>query len=145
LGAIFGQRLRWFRGWIELILPSIPKVAKGRVAADAMVTLLGPLVFAMFPVLLGMAFSSRFFALHVPTHWLQTALSPFMAASFAFLLTIAGVAIAFLDKVSWHRAILWIPIIYLYWGFLNVVALVALLQALVRWPRRWGRTTKVCP
>ncbi len=145
VGALYSQRLRWFRGWIELILPSIPKTFRGRAVADAMVTLLGPLVFAMFPVLLAIGFALSLFSLQVPTHWLQVTLYPFIVVSFLSLVTLAGAAIAFLDRVSWYRAILWIPIIYLYWGLLNVVALVALLQALVRWPKKWLRTAKVQP
>jgi cellulose synthase/poly-beta-1,6-N-acetylglucosamine synthase-like glycosyltransferase len=143
LGALFGQRLRWFRGWLELIVPSIPRSFRRKKLTDALFLLLTPLIFAIFPALaiIGLAFSLM--SLQIPVYWLQSLLYPVIMVSFLSLLLMAGVTIAYVDQVSWYRAILWIPVIFLYWGFLSLTAFISLLQALVRWPKKWRSTSKI--
>ena len=141
LGALYGQRLRWFRGWLELIIPSIRKSLGGKKLSDAPFLLLSPLIFAMFPILWLIGFLSIAWV-QLPALWLQSLLYPITLVSFLLLLVIAGVAVAYVERMAWYGGLLWIPMIFLYWGFLNVTAFVSLLQTLVMWPKRWVRTPK---
>ena len=143
LGALFGQRLRWFRGWLELIIPSIPRSFRSKKLTDALFLLLTPLIFAMFPALTIIGLALSLASLQIPVYWLQSLLYPIITLSFLSLLIMAGVTIAYVDRVVWYKAILWIPVIFLYWGFLSATAFVALLQALVRWPKKWSSTSKI--
>jgi len=143
LGALFGQRLRWFRGWLELIIPSIPRSFGSKKLTDALFLLLTPLIFAMFPALTIIGLALSLMSLQIPVYWLQSLLYPFIMLSFLSLLIMAGVTIAYVDRVVWYKAILWIPVIFLYWGFLSATAFVSLLQALVRWPKKWSSTSKI--
>jgi cellulose synthase/poly-beta-1,6-N-acetylglucosamine synthase-like glycosyltransferase len=141
LGALYGQRLRWFRGWLELIIPSVKKLAGGKKRSDAPFLLFSPVIFALFPILWLIGFISLEWV-QIPAFWFQSILYPFILFAFLLLLILAGGAVAYVDHEAWYKGILWIPMIFLYWGFLNLAAFVSLLQALVKWPKRWVRTSK---
>lgn len=141
LGALYCQRLRWFRGWHELILTSIGKSIGGKKLSDAPFLLVGPLIFALFPIL-WLIGSLSLMSVQIPVYWYQALLYPIILFSFALLLVVTGAAVAFIDRVAWYRGLLWIPIIILYWGFLSLTAFVSLLQTLVMWPKKWVPTPK---
>jgi hypothetical protein len=58
------------------------------------------------------------------------------------LLALAGVTMIFTEKPRKISNILWFPFIYCYWFIQNFVATYALLQIILRRPRRWEKTTK---
>jgi cellulose synthase/poly-beta-1,6-N-acetylglucosamine synthase-like glycosyltransferase len=133
LGALFGQRLRWFRGWLELIIPSIPRSFGSKKLTDALFLLLSPLIFALFPALAIIGLALSLASIQIPVYWFQSLLYPIILISFLSLLIMAGVTIAYFDynygeHVAWYLEILWIPVIFIYWGFLSATAFVSLLK-----------------
>ncbi len=58
------------------------------------------------------------------------------------LLALAGAAMIFAEKPRKISNAVWLPFIYCYWFIQNFVASYALLQILLRRPRRWEKTNK---
>jgi cellulose synthase/poly-beta-1,6-N-acetylglucosamine synthase-like glycosyltransferase len=140
--AFFRQRLRWFRGWIELILPTLSKVSKGGLRmADALVTIMGSMMapfFIMLPILV--LLSSIF-----PQLVLFGVTNVILEILTLFLIFTAGptwIALSVKTKIKWDKAILWAPIIVLYFILLNFIASIALFQVVTKSPKRWERTPK---
>jgi cellulose synthase/poly-beta-1,6-N-acetylglucosamine synthase-like glycosyltransferase len=148
LGSLFGQRLRWFRGWLELIIPSTRRSFGSKKLTDASFLLLTPFIIALFPIPILIDLALSLASLQTPIFWFQSLLYPIILLSFLSLLVMAGVTITYVDNtyfdpLPWYKAIFWIPVIFLYWGFLSLTALIALLQTLVRWPKKWTSTSKI--
>lgn len=135
------QRIRWLRGCMEVALKY------GRLMSnlswrnvDAEFTLVGPYMFA--PCLLG--YLMVILALLVPTT--PNVISIILAqATTLFTLTtlmFIGTALIYLSKPRKISNVLWLPFIYAYWTFQSFMALCAILQIILRRPKRWTRTTK---
>ena len=141
VSGFFKQRTRWFRGTMEVSLRYGRLLKRPRKeSVDAEVTLAGP--FVLISCLVGyVATVSSFF---VP---LNPDFAFFLLANvttlFTFLLlALAGVAMIFVEKPRKVSNIVWLPFIYCYWFIQNFVASYALLQILLRRPRKWEKTAK---
>jgi cellulose synthase/poly-beta-1,6-N-acetylglucosamine synthase-like glycosyltransferase len=141
VSGFFKQRTRWFRGTMEVSLKFGSLLKRPcKESVDAEVTLAGP--FILISCLLG--YLATFFSFFIP-------LNPDVAFSllcnvttlFTFvLLALAGAAMIFAEKPRKISNVVWLPFIYCYWFIQNFVASYALLQILLRRPRRWEKTEK---
>ena len=141
VSGFFKQRTRWFRGTMEVSLRYGSLLKRPcRETLDAEVTFAGP--FVLISCLLG--YFATFFSLFIP---LNPDFAFFLLANvttlFTFvLLALAGVAMIFAEKPRKISNVVWLPFIYCYWFIQNFVASYALLQILLRRPRKWEKTAK---
>ncbi|MGQ9552156.1 MAG: glycosyltransferase, partial [Candidatus Bathycorpusculaceae bacterium] len=139
LTQFFTQRTRWFRGCMEVWLKYGKLVRRvDRRCIDAEVTLLGPFVF--LPCLIGYLITVYSLLLPLQPDAVSTVLANVTSLFTVFLLSIAGVALIYASKPRRISNMLWLPFIYAYWIIQNFVALYALIQILLRRPRRWVKT-----
>ena len=141
LRQLFRQRTRWFRGCMEVSL-SYGRLLKtvNRGCLDAEITLFGPFMF--IPFLLGYVFGVYGFvgALHLDLF------SSLLAQGLVLLTTVSlfliGATLFYMEKPRRFTNLLWVPFVYAYLSIQNFVACYALLQILLKRPRRWIKTTK---
>lgn len=142
LGQLFGQRVRWFRGCMEVSIRYGRLVRKiDRRCIDAEITLFGPFMFVpfLFSYLLG---------LYAILDSIQPDLAiVVMTEATMVLMTVTlfliGLGLFYLAKPRRSRDLLWVPFVYAYLSVQSFVALYALLQIVFRRPRRWVKTAKV--
>lgn len=135
------QRVRWFRGTMEVGLKYGKLLRKlNRISFDAEVTLVGPFVFISCLIGYLIPLLSPMFPLKPDLFSLFLAhLTSFLTVG---LLAAAGVVMICATKPRKIRNLLWMPFIYVYWLVQNFIASYALLQILLRRPRKWEKTTK---
>jgi len=141
LRLLFRQRLRWFRGTMEVGLKYGGLVRKlDRRCFDAEVTFAGPYLF--IPCFLGYFIS--LYSLFVPfqSDVLSVVLANTASLLTLFLLSVAGLALIFVAKPWKIGNLLWLPFIYAYWSIQNFIVLYALAQIVFRRPRIWVKTEK---
>jgi len=139
LVQMFRQRIRWYRGSMEVALKYGRLIRKPSFRTlDAEATLLGPfvLIVSFLSYLLGpLVFAS----LDGSVVWLLTfggwaALTTTFAAGAVGLLSVA--------RPKRKRDVLWLPFIYAYWSFQVLLATCALLKIVFGAPREWKRTPR---
>jgi len=141
LTRLFRQRLRWFRGTMEVGLKYGRLVEKmDRRCVDAEITLAGPYVF--IPCLVGYLITVYSLLIPLQPDVVSTIMAQFTSLFTVFLLSIAGIALIYATKPRKMSNVLWLPFIYAYWSIQNFVALYALIQIFLRRPRRWVKTKK---
>lgn len=137
--SLISQRSRWYRGNIELMSrfgtllkrPSMRRI-------DAEVTLFGTLVMILCVVNYFMAFWS----FSMPPNFVMTMVVQFTSLFTLIILGVVGIALAYVAKPHSVRSVLWLPFIYVYWGFQSFIAVYALLQEILRRPRKWSKTAR---
>jgi len=141
LTQLFKQRTRWFRGCMEVSL-KYGKLLKrlDRRCIDAEITLTGPYMFV--PCLLGYLMGICSFL-----NLIQPSLLFMIMAQGAMLLTtvtlfLIGIGLFYLTKPRKITNLLWLPFVYAYWSIQNLIALYALIQIVLKRPRRWTKTMK---
>jgi len=143
LTQMFRQRVRWYRGSMEVALRYGRLISKPSVKRlDAEITLLGP--FVLIVSLLGYLAGPLLF--------------PSISESAIFVITVAGwtamtatlivgaLALLYVARPKRKRDFLWLPFIYAYWTFQVLLASWALIEIVLRAPRKWrmtGRTGAV--
>lgn len=137
IGSLVAQRARWYRGNIEVglrfgRLMSSPNMRR----FDAEMTLFGT-----FMILLAVVnYFAPFWAFSLPSASIVTLIAQLTCLSTLFFLGVVGVALAFLTKPYRLKNVLWLPLIYVYWGFQSLIAMYALLEILLRRKRQWRKT-----
>jgi cellulose synthase/poly-beta-1,6-N-acetylglucosamine synthase-like glycosyltransferase len=135
--SLLAQRARWYRGNLEVGLrfgklmkqPSVRRF-------DAEMTF-----FATFMILLCVFnYVAPFWAFSLPSTSITTVIAQFTGFSTLFFLGVIGVALALMTKPIRLRNVLWLPFIYVYWGFQSFIAMYALLEIALRRKRRWRKT-----
>jgi len=141
VSGFFKQRTRWFRGTMEVSFRYGSLLRRfSKESLDAEVTLAGPFVLVSCLIGYVATFSSLFIPMKPDLTFILLAN---ITTLFTFLLlALAGVAMIFAEKPWKVSNILWLPFIYCYWFIQNFVASYALLQILLRRPRKWEKTTK---
>lgn len=137
------QRIRWFRGWIELIPVSMTKsILRSKKSLDSAVTLLNNLVIALSPFIFvwGILYSPSVGLL--PPFWLITGYYWILTIFTVLYLPLIGLSLSGLVKMPWYQVLVWLPVLYAYWLIQGFVALFSLLQNIVKWPKKWERTPK---
>ena len=141
LTAFFKQRLRWFRGTMEVGF-KYGKLLKNwnRVSLDAEVTMAGS--FILISCLVGYLIPIFSILIPLKPDFVSLFLGNVTSFLTVVLLALAGGAMVYATKPRKLRNLLWLPFIYLYWILQNFIATYALLQILLRRPKRWIKTEK---
>jgi cellulose synthase/poly-beta-1,6-N-acetylglucosamine synthase-like glycosyltransferase len=141
LRQLFRQRIRWYRGTMEVAFKYGRLMAKpSRRSVDAETTLFGPFVLiASLAVYLGGfgAFSSVF---QFDALW--RLLMQSMAVIATLTIVLCGLALAYVSKPRKAANLLWLPFVYFYWSLQAIIALYATLLILFRVRGRWLKTEK---
>jgi cellulose synthase/poly-beta-1,6-N-acetylglucosamine synthase-like glycosyltransferase len=141
LTQLFRQRTRWFRGCMEASLKYGRLVRKmDRRCFDAEITLAGPFMFIPFLMsyVLGMYVSLR--SVHSdPLYAIMAQGSMLLTTA---MLCLIGMTLFYLTKPRRITNLLWLPFVYGYWCLQNFIALYALIQIILRRPKRWTKTMK---
>lgn len=135
------QRTRWFRGCMEVAL-RYGKLLKvfNRKCVDAEFTLVTP--FLLAPGLLG--YLLAFYTLLVPVEFgsVFPLLTQVLTVFTTVTLLLVGAALVYDTKPRKKRNLLWLPFIYAYWSLQTVIIVYALIQIVLKRPRKWVRTRK---
>ncbi|UCB60782.1 MAG: glycosyltransferase family 2 protein, partial [Candidatus Bathyarchaeota archaeon] len=141
LTQLFSQRIRWFRGSMEVSLKYGRLLRNpSRTSFDAEMTLTGPFMF--LPSILGyiLGLLSLVFPLS------QSSLLAIMSQGLMFVNTMTlfliGLALIHLTKPKKVTSLLWLPFVYGYWMVQNLVALCAFAQIVLKRPRKWMKTAR---
>jgi cellulose synthase/poly-beta-1,6-N-acetylglucosamine synthase-like glycosyltransferase len=137
LKSLLAQRSRWYRGNIEVGLrfgrlmrrPSLRRF-------DAEMTFLGTFVIMLCVV----NYFAPLWVFSVPSVLFTFVVAQFVGLSTLVVLGLVGVALACVNRPFRLRNVLWLPFIYVYWGFQSFIALFALLEIVFRRKRRWRKT-----
>jgi cellulose synthase/poly-beta-1,6-N-acetylglucosamine synthase-like glycosyltransferase len=135
--SLLAQRARWYRGNIEVGLrfgklmkrPSLRRF-------DAEMTFFGTFMI----LLCVLNYFAPFWAFSLPPAAATTIIVQFTCFSTLFFLGVIGVALAFMTKPVRLRNVLWLPFIYVYWGFQSFIAMYSLFEIVLRRKRRWRKT-----
>lgn len=135
------QRTRWYRGSMEVGLRYGRLVKKlNRKRVDAELTIMGPYVVALCLASYLMALYSL--VVPIPSDVVFTVMAQ-VASLFTFVtLLIAGLALIHVTKPLKVGNIMWLPFIYAYWSVQTFMASLALVQIVLRRPRRWTKTKR---
>lgn len=141
LRQLFRQRVRWFRGTMEIALKYGRLVTRlNRKSLDAEATLIGPFILIMSLLM----YLSAAFIFLAPVYleplwlfltWLSIALT-------TILIFLCGLALTFISKPRSVKNLLWLPFVYLYWSLQGFIALYAAFLTLLRRPKKWVKTEK---
>jgi cellulose synthase/poly-beta-1,6-N-acetylglucosamine synthase-like glycosyltransferase len=135
------QRTRWFRGCMEVAL-RYGKLLKNfnRKSIDAEITLTGPYMLA--PCLLGYLLALYNFLVPVESNSVFTIMTQVTTLFTTATLLLVGVTLIYVTKPRKMTNLLWLPFIYVYWSLQTFIAAYALLQIVLKRPRRWVKTKK---
>lgn len=141
LKQLFSQRVRWFRGCMEVSL-SYGKLLKrmNRKCIDAEITFFSPFMFVPFLLsymlgiygFLGLIQGDVFSAVMAQGTMLLSTVTLFLV----------GMALLYMTKPRKLTSLLWLPFVYAYWSVQSFIALYALVQIVLKRPRRWVKTAK---
>lgn len=137
----FRQRTRWFRGSMEVSLKYGRLLKRlNRRCIDAEITLAGPYMF--IPCLLVYLMGIYSFLNLIQPDFLLMIMAQVAMLLTALTLFLIGVGLFYLTKPRKLTNLLWLPFVYAYWSIQNLIALYALIQIILKRPRRWVKTTK---
>jgi cellulose synthase/poly-beta-1,6-N-acetylglucosamine synthase-like glycosyltransferase len=141
LKQLFKQRVRWFRGMMEVAVRYGKLMAKpDRTSIDAEATLFGPFVLIVSLITYFAGFVSIFVS-YVTNPLLQILTqSTMFVGTLAILLS--GAALFYCSRPRKAAGLAWLPFIYFYWSLQVFIAFYALLLILLRRPRIWTKTNK---
>lgn len=138
---LFRQRVRWFRGTMEVAFKYGKLMAKpSKISLDAEATLFGP--FVLIASLL--SYFAAFYMAFVPSplDLLLRFVTQFTALIATFTMFACGLALIYSSKPRKASDVLWLPFIYFYWSLQAFIALYAVVLILLRRPRKWIKTDK---
>jgi len=141
LRQLFRQRIRWFRGTMEVALKYGRLMAKfSRKNLDAEATLFGPLILIISLAIYIVGFSSFFSIVQFDVLW--STMMHFMTITGTLTILLCGLALMYISKPRRATNLLWLPFIYFYWSLQAFIAFYAMLLILLRRSRVWGKTEK---
>lgn len=141
LGQLFRQRVRWFRGCMEVSLKYGRLLRKlNRRCIDAELTFFGPFVFVAF--LLDYLLGISGFLGSATADLFYMVLAQFMILLTLVALFLVGTALVCMSKPRRLTNLLWLPFIYAYWSLQSFIALYALVRIILRRPKRWVKTVR---
>jgi cellulose synthase/poly-beta-1,6-N-acetylglucosamine synthase-like glycosyltransferase len=133
------QRVRWYRGNIENGVRFGKLLKKFSLRRfDAEMTLAGTFIIMLCAVNYLMAF---WFA-YEPPSFVISAVAQLTSILTLTVLGVIGIALACFTRSFRLKSILWLPFIYAYWGFQSLIVAYAILQIILRRPRRWAKTAR---
>ncbi len=135
--SLLAQRARWYRGNIEVGLRFGRLMKRPNLRRfDAEMTLFGTFMILLCVV----NYFSPFWFFSLTSTQITTVIAQFTCFSTLFFIGVIGVALIFVVRPFRLRNVLWLPFIYLYWGFQSFIAMYALFEILLRRKRRWRKT-----
>jgi cellulose synthase/poly-beta-1,6-N-acetylglucosamine synthase-like glycosyltransferase len=138
---IFMQRIRWFRGTMEVAFRYGRLMTKpNRRSLDAELTLIGPFMLIASLVSYFLAFYASFATFDFGAFLLF--LMQFSVIGTSITLTVCGLALAYTTKPRRLTNLLWLPFIYFYWSLQAFIALYAAILMLLNRQKRWTKTEK---
>ena len=139
LGALVVQRRRWYRGYLESFFRNWRIIGPDRRRLDAEIVMAGPLLLVLS--FLTIMWWLLITVLGLPK--LNGDISAYIVTSLNFftILTV-GTALSFGERPRRLTNIAWVPLVYIYWFTMMLVAFNVFLQVLFRRPARWERTPK---
>jgi len=141
LTQLIKQRIRWFRGEMEIAIKYGKLIAKpNRVKIDAEVTLAGPYMFVL--CLMSYLMLLATFFMPFPQGFVFGTLNPFTFVINMIPLFVIGIALVYVTKPRRALNLLWLPFIYAYWTLQTFLASYAFLQIILRRPAKWTKTVK---
>lgn len=139
LTQMFRQRVRWFRGSMEVALRFGRLIKKPSLKTlDAEATFFGP--FVLIISLLGYILGPIVFYSLDESVILAITLGGW--ASLTATLVIGAAALLYVAKPKKVRDLLWLPFIYAYWVFQVFLATWALIRIICKASRKWKKTPK---
>jgi len=138
---LIGQRKRWFRGCIDVAF-KYGKLLKrlDRRSLDAEVFFAGPCIMALILITYVLSVYMFFAPFNLGVY--TTILTQFLSLLSFFTLFVIGVGLASVSKPRRISNVKWLPFIYLYWMTQVFVAFYALLENILRRPRKWIKTPR---
>jgi len=112
----------------------------GRKSVDAEITLMGPYILA--PSLMGYLMALYTFLVPVeydPVFAMMTQVTTVFTTA---TLVLVGIGLIYVTTPRKMTNLLWLPFIYAYWTLQTFIAAYALIQIVLRKPRRWVKTKK---
>jgi len=141
LPQLFRQRTRWFRGCMEVSLKYGRLLKRlDRRCIDAEITLTGPYMYV--PSLLGYLMGVYSFLNLIQPDFLLMVMAQVAMLLTTLTLFLIGVGLFHLTKPRKITNLLWLPFVYAYWSIQNLIGLYALIQIVLKMPRRWVKTMK---
>ena len=135
--GLLAQRARWYRGNIEVGLKFGRLMKKPNLRRfDAEMTLFGTFMI----LLCVLNYFAPFWAFSLPPNSFTTLIAQVTGFCTLLFLGIIGVALAFMTRPVRLRNVLWLPFIYVYWGFQSFIAMYALIEIVLGRKRRWRKT-----
>ena len=135
----FNQRVRWFRGCMEVALQYGKLMRKPSwIRFDAEFTLMGSFFIASGLIGYVLALFSNFIPVPFDS-WIFTAVSSLLVT---VTLVLIGLGLVFKSKPHKMSNLLWVPFIYMYWILQTLIAAYALVQLVFRRPKDWAKTRK---
>jgi len=139
LTQMFRQRVRWFRGSMEVALRYGRLIKKPSLKTlDAEATFFGP--FVLIISLLGYILGP--IVLYSLDESVILAITLGGWASLTATLVIGAGALLYVAKPKKVRDLLWLPFIYAYWTFQVFLATWALIKIICKAPKKWKKTPK---
>jgi cellulose synthase/poly-beta-1,6-N-acetylglucosamine synthase-like glycosyltransferase len=139
LAQMFRQRIRWFRGSMEVALKYGRLIRKPSLRTfDAEATLLGP--FVLIVSFLSYLLAPLFFASLDGSVVLAITFGGWAALTTTF--AAGAIGLLFVAKPKRKRDVMWLPFMYAYWSFQAFLATWAFLRIVFRASRTWNRTPR---
>ena len=141
LGVLVKQRARWLRGHMETALKYgklITHVNKKNLDTEA--TLLTPFIQIM--ALLGFFTGLGTSFLSIQFDYALSILGQVLSVLMIAALLMIGTALIYVTKPCKMTNVLWLPFVFVSWLVENFIAFYALLEIVLRRPRKWTKTTK---
>jgi len=141
LDSLIRQRARWLRGHMETALKYGNLITNiNKKSLDTEITLLLP--FIQIVGLLGyfMALITSF--LSIPLDYILSILGQTLLVLTMTALLMIGIALIYVTKPCKPTNLVWLPFVFVYWFVENLIAFYALLQIVLRRPKKWTKTTK---
>jgi cellulose synthase/poly-beta-1,6-N-acetylglucosamine synthase-like glycosyltransferase len=138
---LISQRIRWFRGSMEVALRYGKLVTKpNRKNIDIELTLAGSYIFPL--CLFGLMIFLYGFLVPVQLTPIPQVIAKVASLLTLILFSITGIILIYITNLQKTINLRLFPLIYLYWIVESFVATYALIQILLKRPRKWDKTIK---
>ncbi len=138
---LVNQRIRWFRGGMEVALRYGKLVTKpNRKNTDIELTLVGSYILPL--CLFGLMIVLYGFLVPVQPDPISQIIANVASLFTVTLLLTTGMVLVYVTNLQKRTNLLWLPFIYLYWIVETFIATFALTQIILKRPRRWEKTIK---
>lgn len=141
LTQLINQRTRWFRGCMEVALRYGKLITKlDRRSIDAEITLAGPYMLAL--CLIGYFMAIYTFFIPIQPDLIFTIMAQLISLLTVISLLLIGIAITYVAKPRKMVNLLSLPFIYVYWSAQTFMASYALVQIILKRPKKWTKTLR---